>query len=289
MSMRVLWVTGISLVVGGNAVVPVLQTLERPAFEVTSVKPNKSGGPPGAQSLSSGDRVTMTNVPLRTVIQAAYGIDGSQLIGGSSWIGSERFDIIAIADARASVNQLQLMLRTLLAERFKLAVHTETRQLSVYALVVARGDGKLGPHLRRSEIDCAALLAAPANDRRSDPPELGATPPCVIVPWWPIAARAITMSQLADVVSSIVKRVVWDRTGLNGTFDLELQWTPDLPPRAPGGRPPDEPATLNGHIVDPNGPSIFTALQEQLGLKLDSQPGPVTVLIIDGVEKPAAD
>jgi uncharacterized protein (TIGR03435 family) len=219
----------------------------------------------------------------------AYGIDGPQLIGGSSWIGSERFDIIAKADARASVNQLQLMLRTLLAERFKLTVHTETRQLSAYALVVARGDGKLGPHLRRSEIDCAALLAAPANDRRSDPPELGATPPCFIVPWWPIAARAITMSQLADVVSSIVKRVVWDRTGLNGTFDLELQWTPDLPPRAPEGRPPDVPATLNGHIVDPNGPSIFTALQEQLGLKLDSQPGPVTVLIIDGVEKPAAD
>ena len=97
------------------------------------------------------------------------------------------------------------------------------------------------------------------------------------------------MPQFADVVSSIVKRVVWDRTGLNGTFDLELQWTPDLPPRTLGGRPPDEPATLNGHIVDPNGPSIFTAVQEQLGLKLESQPGPVEVLVIDSVERPAAN
>ena len=259
-----------------------------PAFEVASVKPSKSGGPLGMRNMS-GDRVAITNTSLRTLIQAAYGIQAPLLIGGPTWIGSERFDVNAKAQAPASLSQLQLMLRALLAERFKLVVHTESRPLPVYALVMARLDGKLGPDLRRSEIDCAPLLAAAAIGQALAPPAPGKPSPCVIQSSWPLFASAITMVQLADWLSPWVTREVVDRTGLTGNFDVGLMWTVELPSEPTGVRPPAEPPRLNGVVVDPNGPSIFAALQEQLGLKLDSQRGPVDVLVIDHVEHPSED
>jgi uncharacterized protein (TIGR03435 family) len=137
------------------------------AFEVASVKPNKSGDGRVFFQMQPGGRFTATNVPVRELIRMAYGIQNFQLVGGPDWIGSARFDIVAKAEGDPPPSPLfgppgpmQMMVRTLLVERFKLAVHNETRDLPIYALVMARADGRLGPQLRASQVDCAAAMAA---------------------------------------------------------------------------------------------------------------------------------
>jgi uncharacterized protein (TIGR03435 family) len=151
-------------------------------------------------------------------------------------------------------------------------------------MVLSQSDGKTGPQLRRSQIDCAALFEGGVT---LPPVEPGKAPPCSVGPQaGHLTATAVTTSQLANVLSPFVNRVVLDRTGLTGGFDVDLQWAPDLPSGTTSGRPVGEPPVLNGQIIDPNGPSIFTAVQEQLGLKLESVKGPVDVLVIDHVERP---
>jgi uncharacterized protein (TIGR03435 family) len=175
------------------------------------------------------------------------------------------------------------MIRALLAERFKLTVHNETKDLPIYALVMARSDGRLGPELHRSETDCAALMAAGrGRGAPPAPPQPGAPMPCgVRIGPGNLAAGGAALSQVASSLSMFVGRVVLDRTGLTGAFDINLTWTPDQMPQRPPGAP-DLP-------IDPNGPSIFTAVQEQLGLKLDSARGPVEMLVIDRAEHPVED
>jgi uncharacterized protein (TIGR03435 family) len=162
------------------------------------------------------------------------------------------------------------MVRTLLADRFKLAVHHETRELPIYALLLARNDGRLGPKLQPST--CVA-------GRR--PPGDATAQPCGFRPGPGIfVSGGVPIAMLATFVSSAVRRSVVDRTGLDGNFDIDLHWLPD---NSPLGPQPDTPPP------DPGGPSIFTALQEQLGLKLESTRGPVDVLVIDHVEQPTPD
>jgi uncharacterized protein (TIGR03435 family) len=176
--------------------------------------------------------------------------------------------------------------RALLTERFKLIVHYETRELPIYALVMARTDGRIGPQLHPVEVDCIAQRAAQRAAVGSAPPSPGSLPPippCFIGQFpgnW--TGLAVTMSQVASALQG--DRLVVDRTGLSGQFDLTLSYTPDQMPSQgpPPGAPPLPP-------IDPNGPSIFTALQEQLGLKLESTKGPVDVLVIDHVEHPSED
>jgi uncharacterized protein (TIGR03435 family) len=269
---------------------------DAPSFEVASVKPNASGdgfmrigGPPG--------RFAATNVPLRQLIQMAYEIQPFQLEGGSGWISSDRFDIVAKTDTSLTPpvpgvpGPLQLMMRTLLADRFKLVVHHETKEQAIYALVLARADGKLGPQLKKSETDCAAMAAA-ARGRSGPPPAPpapGVRPQCgMMMRPGGMSAGGFPLSQLVASLSANLQRVVVDRTGLTGTFDLDLTWTPDqMPQRAPGAG--DGPIQFNGVPIDPNGPSLFTAIQEQLGLKLESTKGQVDMLVIDRAEKPAGD
>ena len=269
-----------------------------PAFEVASVKPNKSGDGRINIGFRPGGQFTATNTPLRLLIRNAYLIQDVQLVGGPDWVGSNRFDIIAKAEGDVplappgTAGPMQLMLRALLAERFKLAVHNETRELPIYALVVARSDGKLGEKVRPATVDCAAIFAAARarGGQPPPPPNPGERMPCGsrIGPGV-LNAGSFSLSQLSVTLSQIVNRTVVDRTGLTGNFDFDLLWTPDqLPQRAPG-TPADQPLRTNGAEIDPNGPSIFTALQEQLGLKLESQRGPVEVLVIDRVEQPTAD
>jgi hypothetical protein len=205
-----------------------------PPFEVASVKPNKSGDDRRRRLLARpGGRLSVTNLPLRALIRFAYDIQDFQLSGGPNWMNSEPYDIEAKAgDDSIKANRpvpVQLMLRALLADRFKFAAHNESRELPVYALTVARNDGKLGPQLRKSELDCDALIK---SGRQMGPPEPGKAPPC--------GAR-----------------------------------------QNPGPLvPPTEiPSDLSG-------PSIFTAVQEQLGLKLESTKGSTDVLVIDHVEQP---
>ena len=198
-------------------------------------------------------------------------------------------------------------------------------RVPVYALQLARSDGKLGPKIKTAAVDCAALAASrrggpPPPDAggpggpggpgvitrggpggpggAGGPPPSGGGPggargsdspfgPCGIrIGPGNIAANGQPMSQPASTLSIWVNRTVVDRTGLSGSFDLELSWTPDQLPQGRGDRPPGAPPLPP---IDPNGPSIFTAVQEQLGLKLDSQRGPVEVLVIDGVEQPTED
>ena len=271
-----------------------------PTFEVASVKPNNSGDGRVFFQNQPG-RYTATNVTLRLLIRNAYQLQDFQISGGPSWIGSDHFDIVAKIDGsaqdpfaaaqRPGPTPLQLMIRALLAERFKLTVHNETRDLPIYALVMARSDGRLGPELHRSETDCAAQMAA-ARGRGAPaaPPQSGAPMPCGIrIGMGNLAVGGATLSQVASSLSMFVGRVVQDRTGLTGAFDVNLTWTPDqMPQRAPG-TPADQPLRVNGVDIDPNGPSIFTAVQEQLGLKLDSQRGPVDILVIDRAEHPVED
>ena len=254
-----------------------------PAFDVASVKPNKSG--PGAVQrvvMQPGDRVTMTNVTLRTLIQVAYP-RMSEIVGGPSWIGSgpsgDRFDVNAKAESSASRDQLQLMLRTLLTDRFKLTIHFETSDEPVYALVFARSDRRLGPTLRPAATDCATIRAGAQSDDR-DPCGIRTFANALVT--GRLSVRGLGLDQLVGLLSRDAGRKVVDNTGLASTFDCDLTWTPQK--------------FLQGSFdrerfpsIDPNGPSIFTAVQEQLGLKLESQKGPAEVLVIDHVEKPSED
>ena len=272
-----------------------------PAFEVASIKPNNSGD--GRVMLQNQPgRFAATNVTLKMLIRNAYQLQEFQITGGPSWIGSDHFDIIAKIEATDADSQapppqpgaipgqdptrLQLMLRTLLADRFKLQVHEETKDQPIYALVLARSDGRLGPSLKKSDVDCAALMAASRGRGMPPPPAPGAPMPCGIrMGFGTMAVGGATLANLATSLSMMVGRVVTDKTGLSGAYDMNLTWTPDqMPARPPGA--PDGPPRVNGVEIDPNGPSIFTAVQEQLGLKLDAQRGPVNVLVIDRAEKP---
>ena len=262
-----------------------------PAFEVASVKANQSGGL-GIQVNTPGpDRFTATNIPLRDLIRFAYDVQDVRLVGGPDWIRSERFDIVAKAEqpfpawgTDGPPMALLLMVRTLLLERFGLVVHQETRDLPVFALVVARDDRKFGPEIAPSKLDCESQAQA----GRGGPPPVPATPDQPTCGMRIAPGRMVMggtpMSQFATVLSNFVQRVVLDRTQLAGAFDFRLSWTPDRIPQGapPPGAPPLPP-------VDPNGPSLFAALQEQLGLKLESTRAPLEVLVIDRVERPTPD
>jgi uncharacterized protein (TIGR03435 family) len=239
-----------------------------PAFEVASVKTNRTGDNRVMNMLQSGGRYTATNITLRMLIRNAYRLQDSQISSGPSWIDSDHYDVVAKGEA-----QFSLMLQGLLADRFKLTFHYESQELPIYALVVARSDRKLGSRLRQT--DCVR----PDNAVLPGPPDLNPQPPCGTIQTGSgrLTFRGAPMSQIATGLSSHVNRVVLDRTGLSGDFDLDLQWTADqLSPAA--ARP-----------ADPNGPSIVTALQEQLGLRLDSHRGPVEVLVIDSASQPTPD
>jgi uncharacterized protein (TIGR03435 family) len=271
----------------------------RPSFEVASVKPNKGGDNRVMISGRPGGGLAMTNMPLRGIINFAYDLQDFQLVDAPDWIANERFDIIAKAsvDAPATPSpaaqqaQTRLMMQSLLEERFKLTAHRDKRPLPIYNLVLARADGKPGPQLRPSTADCggdrSARGASPGGRRGGPPPGPPPTddrPTCgMFMSPGRITAGATPLSQLISPLSMFVRRVVVDRTDLKGGFDIDLVWTPD---QMPSGPPPPG---VTMPAIDPNGPSIFTALQEQLGLKLESQTGPVDVLVVDHVDRPTPD
>ena len=254
-----------------------------PAFDVASVKPNTSGDGRVLMMPQPGGRLNLVNVPLRLLIRNAYRLQDFQIVGGPDWLNTARFDIVAKAEGgNPSQDELQLMLRSLLADRFKLVVRSEKREMPIYALVPARSDGKLGTQLRTSDADCSGPASAPAG-----PPAPGQMPRCgFMVGFGNLKARGSTLAALASTLSTFAGRVVIDRTALDGGYDIDLTWTPDQIPRAQGG---DQPVQVNGTTIDPNGPSLFTALQEQLGLKLESTKGPVDVLVVDRAERPTED
>ena len=253
---------------------------QSPAFDVTSVKINRSG-PTSLQRVAfdAGDHIAFTNVQARTLLQVAYG--GIEIVGEPEWVGrgpaGDRFDVEGKTGAAASRAELAQMLRALLADRFKLATHVESRPQKLYALVVARGDRRLGPGLRPAAGDCATLTARAANTGQVDPCGTGAVGNAGLT--GQMSVRGLTVAQLAGLVTREVRTRVSDRTGLTGAFDWDLRWTPQQFARADLDR-------QRFPTIDPNGPTIFDALEDQLGLKLQAEDGAVDVLVVDHIERP---
>jgi uncharacterized protein (TIGR03435 family) len=273
---------------GADAQTPPL--VDAPPF-VASVKPNRVGGR-FQIVFQPGGRLTATNVPLRQLIEIAYQIHPFQIEGDPNWLAVAHFDIVAKAEGSlqppivGTPNPMQFILRALLADRFRLAVHDETKEMPIYALVRARRDDQLGPQLHASTMDCTAI-GGPAARGGPPPQPPGPNEPvrCGLrADRGGLQASSRPLSQLAQFLSQTVQRLVVDRTDLMGNFDFDLRWTPDQMPQggdAPGGAvlPP----------IDSNRPALFTALQEQLGLRLESTKGPVRLLVIDHVERPTSD
>jgi bla regulator protein blaR1 len=261
-------------------------------FEVASVKRNTSGGGNSMLRRLPGGRMTATNMPVRPMITFAYNLASYQLVGGPSWISVDSFDIVAKMDGDPAPavpgsntpDPMQLALRNLLEDRFKLKVHRETREMDIYALVMAKPGGAPGPTLKPAGTDCAAQAAAA---RRGAQPALPGPPgsggPFCGIFGGPGRLRfgGLPSASFAQAFSGPSGRMVVDRTGLSGAWDFELTYTPE-------GRGGPGPAT-DAPAADANAPSFFTAVQEQLGLKLESTKGPVEVLVVDSIEKPVED
>ncbi|HZM59513.1 MAG TPA: TIGR03435 family protein [Vicinamibacterales bacterium] len=271
-----------------GAVAIVVPAQEKDAtFEVASVKPNKSGDTNGMLRMLPGGRVSASNMPVRPIITFAYQLAQYQLVGGPGWLTTDRYDLIAklegdpgpvFAPSGTAPNPMQLALRNLLEDRFKLKVHRETREMDIYALVMAKPGGGPGPNLKPTTQDCAA--AAAAAQRGAPPPSSAATGvPFCGIQGGPGRIRfgGLPASALAQAFSGPAGRMVVERTGLSGAWDFELNYAAEGR-GAPGG--------ADAAPADPNAPSLFTAIQEQLGLKLESTKGPVEVLVIDSVERP---
>jgi uncharacterized protein (TIGR03435 family) len=249
-----------------------------PAFEVASVKPNLNDDVREAIAVQP-DGIRFTAFPLRTLIAMAYRSEGiqrfDQLVGGPSLI-VDRFDVVARVgaewDAQGGMpSRLPAMLRTLLRDRFQLRVHTETRKMPAFALLVARRDRRLGPQLRESSRDCAG--AGGAQVTTADPDRW-----CGIrAVGGVITGHAVSVSQLAGNLGGYptVDRFVTDRTGLTGRYDFRLEYSAG--------------ALEPGDTASSTGPSLFTALTEQLGLKLQPEKIVLPVLVIDHIERPTPD
>jgi bla regulator protein BlaR1 len=250
-------------------------------FEVASIKPSGGDDRRTMIQIQPGGGFRASGMTVKMLLTQAYDVREFQVSGGPSWINTKRYDITAKSEhsdeaqslpddprkmtdeQRKTVSdQMRERLRALLAERFQLTIHRETKEQSVYALVVGKGGSKL----KESETKEGT---GPRGMMRMGRAQL--------------SGQGVPLQMLTQSLSSQLGRPVIDRTGLKGNFDFKLEWTPD--PGQPAAMPangPDAPPP-----PDPNGPSIFTALQEQLGLRLESQKGPVEMLVIDKVEKPS--
>jgi uncharacterized protein (TIGR03435 family) len=266
-----------------------------PSFEVASVRVNRGTEMGQFIRRQPGGSFSISNMPLRTIIQFAYQMRPFQVEGTPDWAASTRYGVAAKAGRDlpmtppGTVSEDMLMLRSLLAERFKLEVRFETREMPIYELRLARNDGRLGPALSVTTTDCQALMKS-VMGRGGPPPPPSPTErmQCGMrIGPGRMSAGSFPMSEFANTLAGLVQRTVVDRTGLTGNYDAELTFTMEQMP-GPGGAPLVPPGGA-APPVDPNAPSIFTALQEQLGLKLESARGPVQMLIVERVEQATED
>ena len=254
----------------------------KPQFEVASIKPSA----PDARGMfirpGPGGGVSITNMTLKEMIVLAWRVQSFQISAGPAWIDSVHYDVTAKPESRPAPLEIPLMLQALLEERFQLAIRRETKELPIYALVLARKDGKLGSGLKESkEGGCT-----PPDPNKPPPPLKPGERPNLGCGGAMMGLRSykgvrVPVANLAPGLSRLLGRTVVDKTGLTGNFDIDVEWTPDetqaLQPTPGIPAPPTSVA----------GPSIFTAFQEQLGLKLESQKGPVEILVIERAEKPS--
>jgi uncharacterized protein (TIGR03435 family) len=286
-----------------------------PTFEVASVKPAAPitgnriavmmrGGP----GTPDPGQITYSNVTLKNVLTNAYGVKSFQ-ISGPGWLDTERYDIVAKLPRGATKEQFMVMLQNLLAERFQLTLHREKKDLPMYALVV----GKNGPRMKESADDAAPKDGGPAADGPPPPPGKlpmdrdgfpvmpgsmgrGATSMALMNGNARMTANGQTMARLAEMLSNQLDLPVVDMTGLTGKYDFTLYFAPEglmrmlggLTPPPPGAPPPGEGGGGMPMASTPDGqssPNLLSALQEQLGLKLEQRKGPVDLLVIDHLEK----
>jgi uncharacterized protein (TIGR03435 family) len=254
-----------------------------PAYEVSSVKPNKSDN--GRMRISyTPDGVSYSNVALQMVLRESFGIEDSRILGAPDWVRTNKFDIEAKVDAadapkldKVPDEERGKMLLPVLADRFNLKFHHETRDLPTYALVVAKGG------LKMKEAKPGDTY--PNGIKGPDGKSFGGM--MMMTGRGNITGQGIPIANLVNMLSSQrLGRPIFDKTGLAGNYDFDLHWTPDDAPPMAGGAQAGSPGS--DAATDP-GPSLFTALQEQLGLRLDPQKGPVDVVVIDHIEQPSAN
>lgn len=261
-------------------------------FEVASVKPTELGAQSFLLAFRNG-RFTARHHTVKALIRVAYNLTESQVFGAPAWLDVDRFDVLATAPGtpdspRGTIPSTVLsMLRSLLEERFQLKARLESREVPLFALVLARQDGTLGRGLRRRTAPCTRRAVGELGELfgpvqavrtqcggRAEPGMLLSTGGTIGDLVW-----ALSRPELVPGVGQIVV----DRTGLTGMFDIDLRWTPERPftdaTQSAAATP-----SLDGHE-----PPLFTAIQEQLGLKLERTRGPIDVLVIDRVERPTAN
>lgn len=249
--------------------------LPRPEFDAATIKPSRNEGNSGVRATTG--RFTLEGVPLRVLVSVAYKTRPSQIIGGPPWSDSSRFDMEGEAGQAVGTDVMLLMLQVLLEDRFKLRVHRDVREGSVYDLTVAKAGYRLKAancvafdpnHLPRQAAPgeaqvnyCGRMSRGRDGAKRTvDARGVDINP-----------AVGLLVPSLTGLLSDVLERPVINKTGLTGAFDFRLEWA-------------DSSTTQND---DPGAPSIFTALQEQLGLRLDAAKGPVDFLVIDSAEKPS--
>src|SRR5687768_10180243 len=240
---------GVAIAAGSVNAQPAL-----PVFEVASVRPNQSGSQNSSSGRVAGNRYTATNVTLVSLLRVAYGLQEFQIDGQPRWTDLDRFDIVATIPDGGRADEWPLMVQTLLRDRFKLTFHREQRRAPVFALTVAKNGHKLtpaDPSKCRNPTGTCGFNGSPTQ----------------------IDGTSVSMAQLAARLSRSIGVMVVDKTGLDSLFDITLQWTVEDQFRGRGASA---------------SPTIFTAIQEQLGLRLDSTTGAVDVLVVDNVEKPPA-
>jgi len=242
-----------------------------------------------------------SSVPVGALLRQALQKPDYQIVGAPGWMDTQRYSITAKPPEGAPPTAISVLLVNLLKDRFQLATHLETREQPIYHLVLARADGRLGPDLKATSAECQATLAeriaaATASAGRGAPPPLPPMPgpndpvPCgfVRIPPGLVAGSGRTLAELArGTLSDLIGRPVIDKTGLTGMYDFTLKYSPEL------GRVAGPLGFLSPGVppapIDPDAPSLFTALQEQFGLKLENARGPVEVVVIDRFEKPTLD
>lgn len=262
----------------------------QPAFDVVSIRPSAPNAPNRLPRISPG-RIEIFNTTLKSLIRMGYSrfpFDSREVVGGPDWLDADRFDIVATMAPQPKVDETGLpaglagMLRAALEQRFGIKTHNEQREGDIYVLTFARTDRKIGAALRQVPDMCAAAMKE--MTAATLPPPRNGPPPCSFGgPAGRLIGTGVSIKMFADVLSGNVGRLVVDRTELAGAFDFELNFDPASAAKAP----PDAPA---GPLpADDSKPSIFTALQEQLGLKLESTRGAIDVLMIDRAERPTPD
>lgn len=258
---------------------------EAAVFEVVSIKPNATGR--GGVWGAIGSRFRATGVTTERLILYAYDLlVRARIVGEPSWIDEERFDVEAVAPTDLTADQMRAGIRSLLAERFGLVARMEQREVPVLALVLSRADGRLGPRLARTAVDCAALADVRAQAVREGrrPRPADQRPFCdethlfgrVTTTGYTMSGGGFRIENLAPMLAGLVGRPGLDRTGLTGLFDFDMDFTLSFGDVTAAG-------------ADDSAVSLFVALEEQLGLRLESQRAPVDVLVIERIERPSAN